>query len=217
MGPVSSANRFWFNAALKPPACDTRAALQSLASEGFSLRDGVLHDYEGHPVEFSVVTNAGNRPREAMSAAIQEDLRAIGIRVNIVTLDFSSLIERIMKTSQYEAGLLGFANVEIDPSEQMNVWLSSGQMHAWWPSQKTPATPWEANIDKLLLQQASQPSREMRKKAFDEVQRILLQQEPIIYLVNPDYLAAISPSVRGAAPSAAPPQIFWNIEWLQLD
>ena len=33
-----------------------------------------------------------------MAAVIQDDLRKIGIQVNIVTLDFSSLIERITKT-----------------------------------------------------------------------------------------------------------------------
>lgn len=216
-GPVSTANRFWFNAALKPLRFDSQSALRLLSSEGFVLRDGALHDRDGHAVEFSLITNAGNRPREAMGAVIQEDLRAIGIRVNIVTLDFSSLIERIMKTSQYEAGLLGLANIEIDPSAQMNVWLSSGGMHAWWPAQKSPATPWEARIDKLELLQASEPSRDLRKKAFDEVQRIVVEQEPIIYLVNPDYLAAIAPSLHGAQPAASPPQVLWNIEWLRLD
>src|SRR5699024_627885 len=112
VGPISPANRVWFNARLKPIPCDIQAALISLGSEGFTLREGTLRDREGHAVEFSLITNAGNRPREAMAAVIQEDLRAIGVRVNIVTLDFSSLVERIMKTSQYEAGLLGLANVE---------------------------------------------------------------------------------------------------------
>jgi peptide/nickel transport system substrate-binding protein len=152
-----------------------------------------------------------------MAAVIQDDLRKIGIQVNIVTLDFSSLIERITKTSQYEACLLEFANVEIDPMEQMNVWLSSGAEHAWWPLQKTPAMPWEARIDQLELRQASEPSRPLRKKAFDEVQRIVVEQEPIIYLVNPDYLTAISPSLRGVQPVTSPPQILWNVEYLKLE
>lgn len=217
VGPISPANRFWLDAGLKPFPFDTQTALRSLASEGFALRDSVLRDREGHEVEFSLITNAGNRAREAMAAVIQEDLRAIGIRVNIVTLDFSSLIERITKTSQYETGLLGLTNVEIDPSAQMNVWLSSGEMHAWWPAQKTPATPWEANIDRLELLQASEPSRELRKKYFDQVQRILVEREPIIYLINPDALAAISPSLHGVQPSAVPPRVLWNIEWLRLD
>jgi peptide/nickel transport system substrate-binding protein len=216
-GPISPANKFWFNAALKPLPYDPQAALRSLAAEGFRMTGGVLRDSGGHPVEFSIVTGAGNRPREAMAAVVQDDLRAIGIQVNIVTLDFPSLIERIMKTSQYEAALLGFANVEIDPNEQMNVWLSSGAQHAWWPFQKTPATPWEARIDQLQMAQASEPSRALRKKAIDEFQRIVVEQEPIIYLVNPDYLAAISPSLHGAQVAAAPPQVLWNIEWLRLE
>lgn len=216
-GPVSPANLFWFNRALKPLPFDSQSALRSLALEGFTLRNGELHDRDGHLVELSLITNAGNRPREAMAAVIQDDLRAIGIKVNIVTLDFSSLIERIMKTSQYEAALLGLANTEIDPSAEMNVWLSSGPMHAWSPSEKSPATPWEASIDKLELAQASEPSRDRRKKDFDEVQRIVVEQEPIIYLVNPDCLAAIAPSLHGTRPVAAPPQTLWNIEWLRFD
>jgi peptide/nickel transport system substrate-binding protein len=215
-GPVSPANRFWFDAALKPLPYDGQTPLQALAAEGFTLRDGVLRDGERHPVEFSLITNAGNRPRQAMAAVVQEDLGKIGIRVNIVTLDFSSLIERIMKSFQYEAALLGFANVELDPNEQMNVWLSSGQQHAWWPGEKTPATPWEAEIDRLELAQASEASRDARKKAFDAVQKIAVKQEPIIYLVNPDYLGAIAPRVKGAQPGAIPPQILWNVEWLQV-
>jgi peptide/nickel transport system substrate-binding protein len=216
-GPFSPSNKFWFNAALKPLPFDSSAAARNLAADGFALRDGVLHDRDGHPVEFSLITNSNNRARVAMAAVIQDDLRKIGIQVNVVTLDFNSLIERVSKTSQYEACLLGFANVEVDPMEQMNVWLSSGEQHQWWPLQKSPATPWEARIDQLELRQASDPSRALRKKAFDEVQRIVVEQEPIIYLVNPDYLAAISPALRGVQPVVAPQQILWNIESLHLE
>ena len=54
-------------------------------------------------------------------------------------------------------------------------------------------------------------------KRFDEVQRIAVAEEPIIYLVNPDYLTAVSPTLHGLAPSTAPPQLLWNIEWLRLE
>jgi peptide/nickel transport system substrate-binding protein len=217
VGPISPANRFWFNASLKPLATNPDAALKLLQSEGFTLRGGTLRDSAGHAVEFSLVTNSGNRPRERMAPLIQDDLRKIGIRVNIVTLDFGSLIERIAKTLDYEACLLGFGNVEADPSEQMNVWLSSGAQHAWCPGEKVPATDWEARIDQLELAQASEISRAARKKSIDELQRIAVEQEPIIYLVNPDYLAAIAPSVKGAHPAVVPPQLMWNVEWLRFD
>jgi peptide/nickel transport system substrate-binding protein len=215
-GPISTANRFWFNSSLKAKQADTQAALKALAAEGFALSGGVLRDKQGHAVEFSLITNAGNRPREKMASLIQDDLGKIGIRVNTVTLDFGSLLDRMTKTSDYEAVLLGFTNTDIEPMEEMNVWLSSAPQHAWNPSQKTPATPWEARIDELELKQASDPSRESRKKAIDEVQKIVATQEPFIYLVNPDYLCALAPSVKGAQPSVAAPQLLWNIEWFSL-
>ena len=86
----------------------------------------MLYDRAGHAVEFSVITNAGNETREKIAAMLQQDLAAIGIRLNIVTLDFKSLIERITASYQYEACLLGLRRVELDPNSQMNVWLSSG-------------------------------------------------------------------------------------------
>ena len=215
-GPVSAANTFWFNHQLAALPYDPALAARLLSQAGFRLAGDSLLDSDGHAVEFSVVTNARNRERESMAALIQNDLRKVGIRLNIVTLDFASLIERIMKTHRYEAGLLGFTNVEINPSEQANIWLSSGAMHAWWPSQKHPETPWEARIDELESQTATL-ARDRRKTAFDEVQKIIVEQEPMIFLVNPDSLAAVSPALHGLQPVAVPPQVLWNIERLHLD
>jgi peptide/nickel transport system substrate-binding protein len=216
-GPISTANRFWFNTSLRPVVADLPEALRLLASDGFTLRQGVLHDRGGHAVEFSLITNSLSRPRENTAKLIQEDLKKIGIRVNLVTLEFSSLLERISKSLDYEACLLGFSNVDPDPLEEKNVWLSSGAQHPWWPSQKSPATAWEARIDELELKQATAGSREARKRACDEIQRIVVDQEPVIYLVNPDYLCAIAPSLRGVKPTVAPPQLLWNIESLRLE
>lgn len=216
-GPVSPSNRFWFNSTLKPLATNVPEALKLLSSEGFALRDGVLRDRTGHAVEFSLITNSGNRTRENMGRLIQDDLKKVGIHVNFVPLEFGSLLERIAKSFDYEACLLGFANVDADPMAEKNIWLSSGGQHPWWPSQKTPATAWEARIDELELKQAAEGSRETRKKALDEVQRIVVAEEPLIYLVNPDYLCAVAPSLHGVKPSVAPPQLLWNTEWLRLD
>lgn len=215
-GPVSVSNRFWFNEALKPLRYDPAAALQALSADGFVLRDGILRDSAGHAVEFSLITNAGNAPRERMVTMIQTDLAKFGMKVNVVTLDFNSLIDRIAKTFNYEAVLLSI-NIEADPLEALNVWMSSGDHHAWWMRQKAPATPWEARIDELEKIQASSASREVRKKAFDEVQKIAVEQEPIIYLVNPDALAAIAPNLKGTQPSVTPPSIWWNVEWLHFE
>jgi peptide/nickel transport system substrate-binding protein len=143
-------------------------------------------------------------------------LSNVGIKMNVVTLDFPSLIERMTRTFDYEACLLGLVNTDLDPNGQMTVWLSSGENHQWNPSQKTPATTWEAEIDTLMREQATALTDKKRKEKFDRVQQIIYEQQPFIYLVNRDVLTAVSPTVVGAAPTVLNPPAFWNVDVLQL-
>jgi peptide/nickel transport system substrate-binding protein len=213
-GPISPSNEFWFNRRLQPPDLDLAGALKELRLAGFTMRDGTLHDAEGHSVEFSAITNAGNEVREHIAAMLQQDLTAIGIKLNIVTLDFKSLIQRITSTHDYESCLLGLRRVELDPNSQMNVWMSSGENHQWNPAQKTPGTAWEAEIDSLMLKQSSNLDPVKRKVCFDRVQEIAAEQQPLIYLVNPNSLSATVGGLRNVSATALPPQLVWNIEYL---
>jgi len=214
---ISPANKFWFNSSLQPHAFDQKAALHLLAQDGFRIQDGALRDRTGHLVEFSIITNAGNKYRERMATMIQQDLAAVGMRANVVTQDFPSLIERITRTFDYEACLLGLVNNDLDPNSQMNVWLSSAENHQWNPSQKTPATAWEAEIDSLMHEQASTLDVKKRKQAVDRVQEIVWQQEPFIYLVNKNAMSAVSAKVHNAHPVVLRPQVYWNIDELTVD
>jgi len=216
VGPFPPVNRFWFNSKLKAPSFDLDAARRFLAQDGFSASGGVLRDCDNHPVEFSVVSNAGNKSRERMAAMIQQDLAAIGIRLNIVTLDFPSLLDRISKSQQYESCLLGLNNVDLDPDGQMNFWLSSSAQHCWNPRQTTPATPWEAEIDRLMREQAGQPDARRRKALFDRVQEIVWDQTPVIYLVNRNALVAVAPGLRNVQPAVLDPRLVWNIDQIHF-
>jgi peptide/nickel transport system substrate-binding protein len=216
IGPVSPANKFWFNSRLKAEPYRPAVALEHLQNDGFRLQNGTLHDKDGHAVEFSIVTNAGNSARERMAVLIQDDLGRIGVKVNVVTLDFPSLIERIAQKFNYETAILGFQNVDLDPNGQMNIWLSSAEDHAWNPQQKSPETAWEAEIDRLMRAQASEANPKKRKASFDRVQQIVAEQAPFLYLVNKNALSAVSPSVEGANPVILHPQTYWNAERLTL-
>jgi len=216
MGPFSPANKFWFNSKLKPQTYSPDAALKELQEEGFRMENGALKDKDGNEVVFSIITNSGNKIRERMAVLIQDDLQKIGIHVNVVTLDFPSLIERMTQSFDYEAIILGLTNVDLDPNGEMNVWLSSSENHQWNPQQKAPETPWEAEIDHLMRAQASSSDVKKRKEAFDRVQEIVVEQQPFIFLINKNSLSAVSAAVHGAAPVILSPQTFWNAEWLTV-
>jgi peptide/nickel transport system substrate-binding protein len=215
-GPVSPANRFWFNSALPAPKYDPQTALALFTRAGFRFAHDELRDQAGNRVEFTLVTNSGNAVREKIATMIQQDLSHVGIKMNVVTLDFPSLIERMTRTFDYEACLLGLVNTDLDPNGQMTVWLSSGENHQWNPSQKTPATAWEAEVDTLMREQATALTDKKRKEKFDRVQQLIYEQQPFIYLVNRDVLTAVSPAVVGAAPTVLNPPAFWNIDVLQF-
>ena len=212
---VSLSNAVWYNRNLAAPPSGVAAAKTSLARAGFHVSGGVLEDQSGHRVTFSILTNAGNAARKKMATLIQQDLSLLGMQVNVVTLDFPSLIERLMHSQDYEACLLGLENVDPDPNSVMNVWLSSSPNHQWNPSQKTPFSPWEAEIDSLMNLQATSSDPAKRKQAVDRVQQIVAEQQPFIYLVYPNALVAVSPKLQGARPAVLEPRTEWNIESLK--
>jgi peptide/nickel transport system substrate-binding protein len=213
---ISPANTIWYDRAISAPHTDVATAKAGLARAGFHLQGSQLIDKAGHPVRFSILTNAGNAPRLKMATLIQQDLGALGIEVTVVTLDFPALIERLMHTQDYEACLLGLENVDPDPNAMMNIWLSYSPNHQWNPSEKPPATAWEAEIDREMNRQAGAFSDQERKQAVDRVQQIVADQQPFIYLVYPNVLVAVSPRVEGMQPAVLEPTLVWNVENLRL-
>jgi peptide/nickel transport system substrate-binding protein len=217
-GPVPPSNQFWFRSGLTPPALNAAAAKRRLAEEGFRWNgEGQLLDRAGNRVEFSLISNSGSKTRARIAALIQNDLAALGIQLNFVPLDFPSLVERISRTANYEACLLGFVNQDWDPQSQMNVWRSSAPQHAWNPGQKSPATRWEAEIDRLMQQQSAEVDSRKRKAAFDRVQQIAAEEAPIVYLVYRNALMAASPRVRNLQATPWTPHLIWNIEQLAVE
>ncbi len=215
VGFISPANAAWFNTGLQYPHEDVAQATRLLANSGFHRSGNTLYDAGGHAVAFSILTNAGNTARQKMVTLIQQDLGALGIQVSVVTLDFPALIERLMHKQDYEACLLGLTNVDPDPNTMMNLWLSSSPNHQWNPSEKTPATPWEAEIDTQMKIQASSLNDRERKRAVDRLQQIVADQQPFIYLVHPNMLYAVSPQLSGVQPSVFQPGLVWNIETIR--
>ena len=218
-GLVTPGDRRWIDTSIPRPPRSLEKARALLKEAGFSWPNGdagasVLHDSEGKPVEFSILTSSSNADRTKMATLIQDDLKQLGMRVQIVPLEFRSLIDRVTQSKEYDACVLGLANFDTDPTPNMNVLLSSGGTHLWNPSQAHPATPWEAEIDRLMEQQLSTPGYEQRKKLYDRVQEILAENQPIIFLASPDILVGAKNSVANLHPAILEPYVLWNVEQL---
>ena len=220
-GLVAPGNRRWGNEKLAHPPRSLERARALLKEAGFSWGNGpngesALLDSEGKPVEFSILTSSTNADRAKMATLIQDDLKQLGMRVQVVPLEFRSLLDRVTQTKEYDACVMGIASYDADPNPDINVWLSSGGTHLWNPSQEHPATAWEAEIDRLISEQMIARTFAQRKKLYDRAQEILSENQPMIFLASPDILAGAKNSLGNFQPAVLEPYVLWNVEQLYL-
>ena len=220
-GPVTPGNRRWVNPSIPHPARSLDQARTLLKEAGFSWKTGPdgessLLDSTGKRVEFSILTSSSNADRTKMAAIIADDLKELGMHVQVVPLEFRSLIDRLTQSKEYDACVLGLASFDADPNSDLNVWLSNGGTHLWNPSQAHPATRWEAEIDTLMEQQLAAASFPQRKKLYDQVQQILAEYQPMIFLASPNILAGAKNAIGNFHPAVLEPYVLWNVEQLYL-
>jgi peptide/nickel transport system substrate-binding protein len=217
-GVVSPANHVWSNPNLPKIAYDLVQAASLLQEAGFTKRGAEnapeLFDAQGNRVEFSLLVPAENEPRKLMAAVVQEDLAKLGIKMQVVPIEFAAVTNAWTKSFEYDAILLGLSVTDLEPSTYANLLLSSGDAHQWRPNQKSPSTGWEAKVDQLFAEQASESDPVKRKSKFYEIQRIVTDASPVIPIVTRHVLSAANSRVGNFSPSPIFPYSMWNAEEL---
>jgi peptide/nickel transport system substrate-binding protein len=112
--------------------------------------------------------------------------------------------------------LMNLVNGDVDPTPEMNLWLSTGETHLWDLGETKPATPWEAELDKLMETQMTTNDPAERRKIYDRVQEIVAENLPFIFLVSPNILVASQSTVGNFRPAILEPYVLWNVDQLFL-
>ena len=217
-GVVSPANRIWANPDLPKIAYNLAQAASLLEEAGFTRRGTAdapeLVDAQGNRVEFSLLVPAENEPRKLMAAVIQEDLAKLGIKMQVVPIEFAAITNAWTKSYEYDAILLGLSVTDLEPSTYANLMLSSGDAHQWRPNQKSPSTEWETKVDQLFAEQARESDPGKRKSKFQEIQRIVADASAVIPIVTRHVVSAANSRVGNFSPSPMFPYSMWNAEEL---
>ncbi|HZR64586.1 MAG TPA: ABC transporter substrate-binding protein [Terriglobales bacterium] len=216
-GNVGPGNKLWVDQAIPHPQRSLDKARQLLKSAGFSWNSaGQLMGASGKPVEFSIITSSSNTQRMKMATLVQDDLSHLGMKVNVVPLDFRAMLDRVFQSFDYEAAIMGLGGGDPDPNPEMNVWLSNGATHIWHLNETKPATDWEREVDQLMQQQMVTLNYTKRKQLYDRVQELIAQNLPFVFLATPDVLVGAKGQVGNFHPSVLDHYTLWNADELYL-
>jgi peptide/nickel transport system substrate-binding protein len=208
-GVISPGNREWYVDAPTPPY-DLDAAKRLLASLKLTARDGdMLRDTDGTPVHFSLLTQKGNSSLERGAFVIRESLARVGVRVDVVALEVGTLMQYVA-AGNYDAAYFRLLLTDTDPALNTDFWLSSGSAHVWSPSQRTPETSWESEIDRFMEGVVTTLDPERRRALFADVQRTMAREVPVLCFAYPRLSFAMSTRIVHATPAPFRPPVLWN-------
>ncbi len=216
-GPITPGNQKWFSPNVPRYGFSVDKAKALLAGLGLANRDADewLEDEKGTEARFTLLTYRGNSSLERGSAVLREDLRPLGIAVDVVALEQGALTERMVK-GDFEAIAFFFSSSNLDPAMNPDFWLSSGSAHIWNIGQATPATEWEKQVDGLMQKVMSGTDQVERKQVFDQVQKIFAENLPVIYFVAPRMYMGVSSRVGSMSPTILRPQLLWSADTLTV-
>ena len=200
-------NSIFLNKSLKGYDRNIEKSKELLKKSGFSWdKAGHLVDKFGNHVEFDLYTNAGNTEREAIGVMVKQDLEDLGMKVNFKPIEFNSLVNKLMATLDWDMVIMGFTGSPLEPNGGKNVWLSDGTLHIFnqrlEKDLNSPRYDFEKRLDYLYTQGALATKFEDRKKYYDEYQKIVYDEKPLIYIYSPIRIVALRNKFQNIYPTS---------------
>ncbi len=196
----------WAYKEVEPYEYNPEKALDLLLSIGFSKSPDDKLLYNNKDFEINIITNQGNKSRELTAQIIQEQLKKIGLTVNIRILEWSTFLNQYVNKKNFDALILGW-NTAIDP-DQFSLWHSSqcglGQYN--FMSYKNN------EVDDLLVKARTTFDKEERIRCYHKIQDIMREDPPCIFLYYPENLVCVHKRFNNV--ELAPAGIGWNFyQW----
>lgn len=213
---AESLNSIYLNKNLKPYDRNIEKSKDLLKKSGYWWdKKGHLMDKFGNHVEFNLFTNAGNTEREAIGVMVKQDLEDLGMKVNFKPIEFNSLVNKLVNTSDWDIVIMGLTGSPLEPNGGKNVWMSNGTLHMFNQRPagytKDDRYPWEKELDYLYTQGALATTFEARKKFYDEYQKIVYEEKPFVYIYSPLRITAIRTKFKNVFPTSLG-GVTYNIE-----
>lgn len=184
-GPLSPAN-FYADPGLAPYGHDVDRARALLSEAG----------YEPEDISFTIDTYG---PYVEIADALAAQLRLLGMHVSVSATDYSGLRPMLLGCER-QAFLRDWGDSAFDPV---------GYVEAKWQTYAEGTAAGRANyacysnprVDALIEAGAAEPDPDKRREAYYEMQRLIYEDAPAVFLYVPQEIEAASARVQNWEPS----------------
>jgi peptide/nickel transport system substrate-binding protein len=165
---------------------DTAKAKQLLASAGLSSGFSVSMDY------------ASSWPFTDIAQAIQADLGAIGIKLELLPGELKQVITKT-RARQHQMALLTWFTDYIDPNSNAQAWCADPDDS---DDSKLKILAWRSHFaDKEMTDEVDQATKELddrkRMAIYANLQRQMWERGPFVFLLQADEIAVMQKDVTG--------------------
>ncbi len=145
---------------------------------------------DGTPMpSFTLLTPpADYDPQRAMvGTMVQEWLREIGMPASAKPMAFGSLTEQVKGRRDFDAFVLGYGKLSLDPDYVRNFFVSANDKPQGW-NMSGYNNP---EFDRIAEQSVKEMDQEKRRELIMQMQRMVMEDLPYIPLYNPMLLEAV--------------------------
>jgi peptide/nickel transport system substrate-binding protein len=206
--PISPIFTSYFNSDIEQYNYDPEKAKEILNKEGWqdSNSNGVI-DKNGIEFEFTLNIPSGKPLRTYASTIIKNNLNAVGINVNVETLEMGSLMDKLY-------------------SKSMDAWMAAWyipipiELKVFWYSdlQYSPlnfASYQNNQADTIIDELTKNTSMDKKKKLYFKFQDIIHRDEPVTFMYWTSNIVGVNESLRnlGIGPLGAVTHCWeWSVE-----
>ncbi len=195
-GPIAPVSWAYLEEGLNDYPFNPEKAKELLEAAGWTEGpDGVRVNEEGERMSFSVLTNSGNLVRENTLDIAQQQWAAIGVEMTPEPLEWSVLLDQYLDVAMFDAYLLGWS-LGVDPCPFVYFHSSQGVVDGQLMG-FNDVEYYNDEVDRLLEEARRIFDQDERKAMYDQIQIILNEELPYIFLYTTNSVTAIDKKIQG--------------------
>ena len=186
-----------FNPDVKAPTKNLQRARKLLREAGYD---------EKHPFEFEIVTSNSSSIRPYAAEILQYQLKKAGVKVKLRVMEWQAFLNMVVFPHKFDAVLLGWG-LSPTPDPYM-FWHSDSDKQGGF----NLVGYHNSKIDKMIEISQSIIDREKLSQLWREMFRIIVEDNPYLFLYIPNSITAVNREIKNIEPALG--GIWHNyIEW----